>query len=84
MGFQDRKTHNNVRDKNAHLLSLKAPLSVAWKVSVHASLYDIEIEEYPFSGALDQLAGLTIQKTALNWGCTRAVVCTPQSTSEFP
>jgi len=70
MGFQDRKKHDNVEKEKAHLLSLEVPLSFSRKVSVHATLYDRKTEEYPFPGTLGQSEGcLTIQKTALNWGC---------------
>jgi len=70
MGFQDRKEQDSVEKEKAHLLSLEVPFSFSRKVSVHATLYDKNTEEYPFPGTLGQLEGcLTIQKTALNWGC---------------
>jgi len=70
MGFQDRKKHDNVEKEKAHLLSLGVPFSFDRKVSVHATLYNKKTEENPFPGTLGQSEGcLTIQKTALNWGC---------------
>jgi len=73
MGFQNKKKHDNVEEEKAHLLSLDVPFSFAWKVSVHASLYDKATEEHPFPGTLGPSEGcLTIQKTALDWGCGAA------------
>jgi len=45
VGFQDRKKHDNVEEEKAHLLGSGVPSSFSWKVSVHASLYDKELEE---------------------------------------
>jgi len=83
LNFRDRKRHVNVEKEKAHLLSLGVSFSFVRKFSVHATLYDKNTEEYPFPGTLGQSDGcLTIQKTALYWGCRRAAAVVAMTVAE--